>query len=472
MRPQALFHANAARQQLFGLLKIFLLVLIPGLLTIVVASLTVPPVNADTDNFDEAFRGTGRYAYVAQGIGTRGDPNTGEWSGAGDIVLEIPDSATIVLAHLIWTGRSNIYDPDGLLVGVDGGPQTAVTAVVQHMQDPWCCGAQQRWEIGDVTNLIQPGTHVYNVRGHNHATSPTGDFLNYGVGIWVVYEDASEEVAEMVVFEGQDSFFRLWSPPRGPHTQVRCYDFAPSESDRVIEMTHFVSGIDRQVDVRSNAFWYLSGSGEKPGPDPEPGLIGLPGAVGYRPTGGYPFQSYSGLEWDNFTPVGGILINAGDTWVCFQVESGDSQDLAGLGNQGLMASGMWGMFAIRLPVQEPTAVTLTDFRVQSVWGKMVTLRWETAAEQDHFGFNLYRGETNDFAAAQQIHFTPAAEPGGATGGAVYIYQDSVPAAGSYWYWLESVDTNGERERSEAAEAAVSGVYSLHFPLIGRSQSIP
>lgn len=445
--------------RLFALLLLFFFTV-----SLVIGS-AATPVSADTDTFTEIFRGIGNYGYVAEGIGTRGNPNTGTWTGAGDITLSIPDSATIVKAHLSWTGRTNAYDADGVMLAVDNGPATNVQADVQLAQDPWCCQAQQRREVSDVTDLIQPGTHVYNITDHEHSFSPTGNFLNYGVGIWVVYEDDGEEWGETVVYEGQDSFFRLWLPPIGPHSEVRCFEFEPSDTDRLVEMTHFVSGVDTQVDVRSNAFWYTSGSGAPPVLSVTPGLIGQPGASGYQSPGQYPFQSYKQLEWDDFEPETKIPVNAGDTWLCFQIESGDSQNLAELNNVGMPASGMWGMFAVKLPLQAPTAVSLTAFDVQSIWGHEVTLRWETAAEQDHFGFNLYRSTSDQFAAAQKVHFEPAAAAGGAANGAVYTFTDGVPAPGTYWYWLESIDTSGVTKQEDVAQAAVSGNYTLYLPLM-------
>ncbi|MCP5099693.1 MAG: hypothetical protein GY943_29420, partial [Chloroflexi bacterium] len=114
------------------------------------------PAAADAP-FVELFHGTGNYGFIAEGVGTRGNPATGIWTGSGDVVLDIPNTAVIQQARLIWSGRSDQYDPDGILFSVDGGPDTLMTATIQHAQDPWCCNdAQQRHESADITNLIQP----------------------------------------------------------------------------------------------------------------------------------------------------------------------------------------------------------------------------------------------------------------------------------------------------------------------------
>lgn len=467
MSPQTSRHVPHKRKNRIGFLGLCQSLLFAALL-ISANTFYTPAAAADTDSFNEVFNGIGQYEYLAKGAGTRGNPETGAWTGTGEITLNIPDTANIVMARLIWTGRTNAYDADGIQVGMDGNAPSRVTATYQVLQEPWCCNAQQRLESAEITALIEPGTHTYQVSDHEHATNPTGDFLNYGVGIWVIYEDASVDWGKLAVFEGQDSFYRLWTPPRGPHTQVRCFDFDPSPEDRIIETTHFVSGVDTQYGLRSNAFWYMTGSGEKPPADELPGLIGRAGATGYRPTDGYPFQSYSDLEWDNFTPVGGLRVNANDTWICFQVESGDSQNLAGLNNEGVMASGMWGMFAIKVPVVPPTAVTLTEFRVARVDGYDVTLHWETAAETNHFGFNLYRAPAHNASEMTKIGFMPAQASGGAAQGAVYTFEDVAPAAGSWMYWLESVDTSGSSERHDPVTAVVTGQYMRYLPVITKN----
>ena len=239
MLPFHRSRGNRLRKVVFLIINIFMIYgLFAG---------TAGAVQTDV-SFTQVFQDFGQYEVVAIGVGTRGNPGDGSWTGAGDIAISIPDTANIVMARLMWTGRSNQYDPDGVLFQVDGGPQTQISATTQYSQDPWCCNAQQRHESADITNLMQPGTHVYRVSDHEHGMSPTGDFLNYGTGIWVVYEDLSVPLGELTVYEGQDSFFRNWSPPRGPHTDVNCADFTSSTFARNLETKHLISGVDTQVD--------------------------------------------------------------------------------------------------------------------------------------------------------------------------------------------------------------------------------
>ncbi|MCP5100593.1 MAG: hypothetical protein GY943_34015 [Chloroflexi bacterium] len=159
------------------------------------------------------------------------------------------------------------------------------------------------------------------------------------------------------------------------------------------------------------------------------------------------------------------MIPAGHDWICFQIESGDSQDLAGLGNAGLPASGMWDLFAIKIPLQPPTAVSLTSLSVRPIGGNDVVIQWQTVSEQDHFGFNLYRGETAVFDDAQKIYFAPATIPGGNPLGATYAYTDVVPAIGQWHYWLESADMGGTAVAYPVQMVNVTGKYQVYLPML-------
>jgi hypothetical protein len=89
----------------------------------------------------------------------------------------------------------------------------------------------------------------------------------------------------------------------------------------------------------------------------------------------------------------------------------------------------------------PTAVELLYWRAESVSGQQVRLAWATAMELDNLGFNLYRADEDDRTQASLIHFEPAAALGGRLG-ASYVYTDTVPADGVWWYWLADVSTEG------------------------------
>jgi len=101
----------------------------------------------------------------------------------------------------------------------------------------------------------------------------------------------------------------------------------------------------------------------------------------------------------------------------------------------------------------PTAVELLYFRVKSIQGQQVSLAWATAVEVDNFGFNLYRGASDDFSRAEWIHFEPSAVKGNGVE-ATYVYADSVPTDGVWWYWLADFDTQGRETVHPPVSAVV------------------
>jgi hypothetical protein len=92
----------------------------------------------------------------------------------------------------------------------------------------------------------------------------------------------------------------------------------------------------------------------------------------------------------------------------------------------------------------PTAVELLYFQANPLNDQQVELKWATAVEIDNFGFNLYRANVDDLdvaLAGLPIHFEPAVTQGSGSG-ATYVYIDTAPYAGPWWYWLSDVDTKG------------------------------
>jgi len=92
------------------------------------------------------------------------------------------------------------------------------------------------------------------------------------------------------------------------------------------------------------------------------------------------------------------------------------------------------------PCEEPTAIELASFTAE-VSGGTVTLAWETAAEIDNAGFNLYRATTPD-GPYTQINGALIVAQGEAASGARYSFLDHGLLPGAYYYRLEDVDTYG------------------------------
>jgi len=119
-------------------------------------------------------------------------------------------------------------------------------------------------------------------------------------------------------------------------------------------------------------------------------------------------------------------------------------------------------------VPEPTAVELLYFQANPLSGQQVQLQWATALEVDNFGFNLYRADVDDLGRASLIHFEPAVTQGGSSG-ATYVYVDTAPYAGPWWYWLSDVDTYGRETFHDTPRniTVQSKGYRVYLPFIGK-----
>jgi hypothetical protein len=93
---------------------------------------------------------------------------------------------------------------------------------------------------------------------------------------------------------------------------------------------------------------------------------------------------------------------------------------------------------------EPTGIVLKRFFARPM-GSFVHLRWETSAEFDNIGFNLYRAQRpNGPRIKLNQTLIPSKVPPGSPIGAVYDRIDrNVQPDKFYWYWLEDVDVYGD-----------------------------
>ena len=98
---------------------------------------------------------------------------------------------------------------------------------------------------------------------------------------------------------------------------------------------------------------------------------------------------------------------------------------------------------------------------------MNPFEWVTQSEIDNLGFNLYRASANDMGRADLIHFEPAVM--GSRLGATYVYTDTVPADGMWWYWLAGVDTHGVETQAAPmairADVNVALRYRAYLPVV-------
>jgi hypothetical protein len=104
--------------------------------------------------------------------------------------------------------------------------------------------------------------------------------------------------------------------------------------------------------------------------------------------------------------------------------------------------------------ENPLAVELSDFQAMCHNDTNVTVTWETASEVDTLGFNLLRAPTEAGTPTPlNQEMIPAQTPGGS--GSSYAWEDTEPKAnGTYWYWLDALDTDGTATRYGPVNASV------------------
>ncbi|WP_313919252.1 hypothetical protein [Tahibacter sp.] len=75
-----------------------------------------------------------------------------------------------------------------------------------------------------------------------------------------------------------------------------------------------------------------------------------------------------------------------------------------------------------------------------------TPRWTTASEVDNFGYDVFRGDTEEGPFAK-LNASPLLGAGTTDETKKYEYRDdSIDPCRDYWYYVESIDTNGAREK--------------------------
>ncbi|MFN7972097.1 MAG: hypothetical protein U0166_07055 [Acidobacteriota bacterium] len=76
-----------------------------------------------------------------------------------------------------------------------------------------------------------------------------------------------------------------------------------------------------------------------------------------------------------------------------------------------------------------------------------TLKWKTASEVNNFGYDVYRGENGEDGKFERITKEPIAGKGTTDTPSSYQYvDDKIDPKKTYWYYVESISTDGRRER--------------------------
>lgn len=88
-------------------------------------------------------------------------------------------------------------------------------------------------------------------------------------------------------------------------------------------------------------------------------------------------------------------------------------------------------------------VELSSFTAQPHQGNSVMIQWRTQSETNVLGFSIYRGLDEDLAAALRLDISiPATNTSQAK---TYVYYDREVQTGHYYYWLESIDFDGDSQ---------------------------
>ena len=75
-----------------------------------------------------------------------------------------------------------------------------------------------------------------------------------------------------------------------------------------------------------------------------------------------------------------------------------------------------------------------------------TLRWTTASEVSNFGFDIYRGDTED-GPFTRITASPIPGAGTTDEPQSYVWvDDAIDPSRDYWYYIESISMDSIRER--------------------------
>lgn len=75
-----------------------------------------------------------------------------------------------------------------------------------------------------------------------------------------------------------------------------------------------------------------------------------------------------------------------------------------------------------------------------------TPKWSLASEQDNFGFDVFRGDTED-GEFIKLNENPILGAGTTDETQKYQYRDdSIDPCREYWYYVESISTEGVREK--------------------------
>ncbi len=107
-------------------------------------------------------------------------------------------------------------------------------------------------------------------------------------------------------------------------------------------------------------------------------------------------------------------------------------------------------------LQAPHAVLLAGFTATQE-GEHIVLQWETEWEENNQGFNLYRGTSSAEPDVQLNEELIQSQAPNSNQGFAYEWRDAdIQGNVTYYYWLETVDAQGDTARFGPVSATVEG----------------
>ncbi len=242
---------------------------------------------------------------------------------------------TPVQAYLYWSAR---YPGAGngdneISIDINGGGYTSVTAdAAEEAYAGFRRGGNDiyyyTYRSGNVVGLL-PGGGTLNFTAQNLSTPEA-----HGAGIVVISEGPDCAYSQVQLNFGLDGFYWGFDPDAGPDTQVTCVDVPASDADQTMNMQMFVGGVEHD-EMRGDRIWFATGTGTPPtdiiGTGTAANVLDGPVPPSDDPPPTYPLTGGIG-DWDDY--ANSIIVPAGDTYACFQIESIDGQDPKG-------TSGVW-----------------------------------------------------------------------------------------------------------------------------------
>lgn len=135
------------------------------------------------------------------------------------------------------------------------------------------------------------------------------------------------------------------------------------------------------------------------------------------------------------TPVSPTSPGLVGYWPFDETSGNIAYDLAGTAQNGTLTNG-----AVFVPSDLTLPIELSSFTATITSQYFVQLHWVTQSETDALGYMVYRSGDNSLQNAIQV--SPLINATNSTTQVSYSFTDSEVTPGTWYYWLQSVDLNG------------------------------